>query len=243
MWYFGDGDTSTLFSPAHLYANSGTYNVKLIASSGNICFDSITSSKKITVFSKPNPIYSAILNQVTKPYRTVVFNINTDSIRHYEWHFGDGAFSNEPQPIHKYAPGDSGWFVYTIKVISLNGCDTNFIDSIYLPGYWKGLFVPNAFTPDYGTDEVRVFKPSGVELKTYHLKIFNKWGELLWESNLLKNGQPEEGWNGIDMKGNTCMQGAYIWTIEAEFTDGVAWEGMEFSEGKTETRGNVTLIR
>jgi hypothetical protein len=45
------------------------------------------------------------------------------------------------------------------------------------------------------------------------------------------------------MKGNACMQGAYIWTIDAEFTDGVTWEGMEFSEGKKETRGNVTLIR
>jgi PKD repeat protein len=243
-WYFGDGKMDTSFNTKHIYLNAGTYVVKLLASNNGVCNDSIISTKQITVFSKPNPIYSAnLIDLDRKPYRTVAFNINTDSIRRYEWQFGDGGFSNEPKPIHKYAEGDSGWFVYTIKVISLNGCDTSFVDSIYLPGYWKGLYVPNAFTPDYGTDEVRVFKPSGIELKTYHLKIFNKWGELLWESTLLKNGQPAEGWNGIDMKGNACMQGAYIWTIDAEFTDGVTWEGMEFSEGKKETRGNVTLIR
>jgi PKD repeat protein len=243
-WYFGDGETDTSFNTKHIYPNAGTYVVKLVASNNGVCNDSIISTKQITVFSKPNPIYSAILNQDKKPYRTVVFNINTDSIRRYEWNFGDGGFSNEPKPTHKYAEGDSGWFVYTIKVISLNGCDTSFVDSIYLPGYWKGLYVPNAFTPDYGTDEVRVFKPSGIELKTYHLKIFNKWGELLWESTLLKNGQPAEGWNGIDMKGNACMQGAYIWTIDAEFTDGVTWEGMQYPDSKSNVdRGNVTLIR
>jgi PKD repeat protein len=243
-WYFGDGETDTSFNTKHIYPNAGTYVVKLVASNNGVCNDSIISTKQITVFSKPNPIYSAILNQDKKPYRTVVFNINTDSIRRYEWNFGDGGFSNEPKPIHKYAEGDSGWFVYTIKVISLNGCDTSFVDSIYLPGYWNGLYVPNAFTPDYGTDEVRVFKPSGIELKTYHLKIFNKWGELLWESTLLKNGQPAEGWNGIDMKGNACMQGAYIWTIDAEFTDGKKWEGMQYPDSKSNVdRGNVTLIR
>jgi hypothetical protein len=238
-WYFGDGETDTSFNTKHIYPNAGTYVVKLVASNNGVCNDSIISTKQITVFSKPNPIYSAILNQDKKPYRTVVFNINTDSIRRYEWNFGDGGFSNEPKPIHKYAEGDSGWFVYTIKVISLNGCDTSFVDSIYLPGYWNGLYVPNAFTPSLGIGGANEFKPIGIEIEqgTYSVKVFNKWGELMWESNALtENGEPKEAWNGNDKDNVPCMQGSYIWVIEARFTDGTLWRDKRLNDNNLNTK-------
>jgi hypothetical protein len=48
----------------------------------------------------------------------------------------------------------------------------------------------------------------------------------------------------MDSKGNKCIQGSYIWTIEAEFTDGSTWKGMKYPNNSKEvTRGNVTLIR
>ena len=79
---------------------------------------------------------------------------------------------------------------------------------------------------------------------TYSAKVFTKWGELMWESTALTpNGEPLEGWNGNDKEGKPCMQGSYIWVIEAKFTNGVNWPGMLLNNGNIEKRSNVTLIR
>jgi gliding motility-associated-like protein len=51
LWKFGDGSTSTSFSPSKTYLTAGVYTVKLIATSNNLCIDSI--SKQITVFAQP----------------------------------------------------------------------------------------------------------------------------------------------------------------------------------------------
>jgi hypothetical protein len=76
------------------------------------------------------------------------------------------------------------------------------------------------------------------------VKVFNKWGELMWESNALtENGEPKEAWNGNDKDNVPCMQGSYIWVIEAVFTDGTPWNGMLLNDGKLHKKGNVTLIR
>jgi hypothetical protein len=146
--------------------------------------------------------------------------------------------------MHVYGESDSGCFEIKLVVESFYGCDTTISDTICLPVYWNGLYVPNAFIPEYLYDGPNVFLPIGIELSTYNVKVFNKWGELLWFSSKLDSyGRPLEGWNGNDLRGNPCAQGSYLWTIEAVFTDGSTWKGMEFSEGKFFKQGNVTLIR
>jgi gliding motility-associated-like protein len=48
----------------------------------------------------------------------------------------------------------------------------------------------------------------GGNIKTFNLKIFNRWGELIFESNQL-----EVGWDGT-YQGKMCQDGTYIWVIE-----------------------------
>jgi flagellar hook assembly protein FlgD len=124
-------------------------------------------------------------------------------------------------------------------------------DTLYLtaviPEYIKGLYVPNAFTPDYGQPEVRVFKPAGIELETYHIQVYNKFGVLVWESESLIDGKPAEVWDGTDKYGKPCPQGSYVWFIKAQFTDGTTWSGQPDENGKlygtSQRPGNVTIIR
>tara|TARA_B100000809_G_C14923544_1_gene454259 strand:+ start:60 stop:386 length:327 start_codon:yes stop_codon:yes gene_type:complete len=52
-WDFGDGDTSILQHPSHIYLNQGQYNVILIASDG-VSIDTITKSNFIDIY--PNPV-------------------------------------------------------------------------------------------------------------------------------------------------------------------------------------------
>ena len=51
--------------------------------------------------------------------------------------------------------------------------------------YFKGLYVPNALTPDENGGEASIFLPKGRSLKEYKMQIFDKWGNLIFETNQL----------------------------------------------------------
>lgn len=242
-WYFGDGDTSSLKNPTHTYLSPGIFFVSLVVKSGVVCRDSFTFYKPIKVDSKSGITFTSDLIKDKKPYREVIFKTSAFNKFTFEWKFGDGNKGFGEEVFHRYAEADSGCFNVELKVITTNNCDTFYTDTVCLPAYWEGLSVPNAFSPDYGTEQVRMFKPAGVELIQYHIKIFNKWGEMVWESKALQNGSPAEGWDGIDLNGNLCMQGNYIWMIEAEFSSGKSWEGQEGKSKNYNRRGTLTLIR
>lgn len=53
QWYFGDGGSSTVTNPTHIYANGGTYTITLIAISQCYCRD--TTQSTITISSDPGP--------------------------------------------------------------------------------------------------------------------------------------------------------------------------------------------
>lgn len=242
-WYFGDGDTSSLKNPTHTYLFPGVFYVSLVVKAGLVCRDSFTFYKPIRVDSKSGITFTSELLKDKKPYREVVLKPSAFNKFIFEWKFGDGSKGFGEEVFHRYAEGDSGCFNVELKVITTNNCDTFYTDTVCLPAYWEGLSVPNALSPDYGTEQVRVFKPAGVELVQYHIRIYNKWGEMVWESKALQNGSPAEGWNGNDLNGNPCMQGNYIWMIEAEFSSGKSWEGQENQSKNYNRRGTLTLIR
>ncbi|HNW77138.1 MAG TPA: gliding motility-associated C-terminal domain-containing protein, partial [Bacteroidales bacterium] len=108
---------------------------------------------------------------------------------------------------------------------------------------FNGLYVPNAFAPLSDNQGVKLFKPVGMNLKQYHVQVFNTWGELLWESTLLDSkGSPVEGWDGMH-DNHLCPSGTYLWRIDALFEDGTIWEGSSNGTGQPGIFGTLTLIR
>ena len=90
---------------------------------------------------------------------------------------------------------------------------------------------------------MRLFKPIGVNLKQYHVTVFDPWGHLVWESvKLDSQGRPEEGWDGT-FEGELMMQGNYFWKITATFVDDTPWTGGDIGQGEYTTMGSVSLIR
>lgn len=88
---------------------------------------------------------------------------------------------------------------------------------------------PNAFNPNSPVEENRVFKvfadPDN-RVKKFTMNIYNRWGQLIFESDDIN-----EGWDGT-ANGKDCNAGVYVWTIYLEGTD-----------GKSTNRGTVTLVR
>jgi gliding motility-associated-like protein len=114
-------------------------------------------------------------------------------------------------------------FVYTVSYVDGNGCSDS--DDVRIR-YDALLYVPNAFTP--GDDAYNpVFFASGGNLKTFHMEIFNRWGELIFVSDSLA-----VGWDGT-YEGLKCQDGVYTWKVEYS----------DFLNAEYERVGHVTLLR
>jgi gliding motility-associated-like protein len=118
-WNFGDGTTSTAQSPTHIYANSGTYNVTLIATAPAGCTDTVT----LPVTVPPGIVASFGYNQgcgLTKTFTDMSTIGAPGQIVSWNWSFGDGASSTQQNPTHTYAtPG-----VYNVQLLvgDADGC-------------------------------------------------------------------------------------------------------------------------
>ena len=124
-WSFGDGGTSTLVSPQHIYAVTGTYNVKLVITSDLGCKDSITQTITVTTGgtgSTPTPSFTTNTTKQCITGNSFVFtNTSTaPSSTTYTWNFGDNTFSTVANPTHTYTTAGS---FYVSMIAHYNGQD------------------------------------------------------------------------------------------------------------------------
>jgi PKD repeat protein len=238
-WYFGDGDSATVANPIHTYNDGGTYDVIMVASLNNVCFDTFYIPG--AVFVDVAPEASFIMEEFNPNNPTGTYNFTNTSIgaSTYFWDFGDGNLSTDENPQHRY--DYNGLKQVMLVAVSPTGCvDTTIFE--LEPTFFGGLYVPNAFSPRVGIGAVREFRPVGVGLEEYKVQVFSQWGELLWESDVLDDaGIPVEGWDGT-YNGQQMPQGAYVWKVYAVFKDGSNWEGMPDFNGVVRKIGSVTLL-
>jgi gliding motility-associated-like protein len=220
-WNFGDGGSSNDQDPLYQYNNAGDFNVQLIVTTAEGCVDSLTNT--ITIFPGPDASFSA------NPTNANVFeNINfTDltqsdfPISTWNWNFNDGNFSQDQNPTHNFAEG--GDYEVVLVVEDSNGCiDTaQNVVNIYLPP-----LVPSGFSPnnDNNNDFLFVF---GGPYETLDFKVYNNWGEVIFETN-----DASIGWNGM-YKNEEQPIGVYVWTVKATTSDGA----------EHELSGDTSLIR
>jgi len=160
----------------------------------------------------------------------VEFTNTTDNAVSYVWEFGDNSpNSNEVNPTHEYDNSESAGYYVTLWAYSEFGCVDSF--SVVINVQEELLFyVPNAFTPDgdeYNQNFVPVFE-SGFDVHDYHLTIFNRWGEVIFESY-----DHNVGWDGT-YGGEIVQQGVYTYKIEF---------GLEYTDARRIVTGHFSLIK
>lgn len=220
-WNFGDNATSGIQNPMHAFAVAQNYTVTLIVTSSFGCKDTV--KKAVTVI--PGPIGNFDVNpNPAEALETATFTDLTTGptpLVNWFWNFGDGAGSNQQNPQHAY--NGQGDYSVILVVKDLNGCiDTvrKDVSVILLPD------VPTAFTPN-GDGENDVFLVRGGPFKSVNLRIYNNWGQFIFESN-----DQLEGWNGT-FNGTEQPVGVYVWVVEVEMLNGK----------KIKRTGDVTLLR
>ena len=232
-WEFGDGSTSNLRNPEHIYEKAGVYNVKMTAT-GDKRTDVMTGV--VTVLPSPVAAFSVAERQLYVPNAEAHFYNESEDVVQYLWDFGDGGSSNSENPVYTYL--EDGLYDVKYIVTDKNLCsDTLVVEDYIRVGKDSYLVFPTAFTPNvehsnggaYSEGERRldVFYPIGRNVDTYKLEIFSSWGNKVFESN-----DQYIGWDGYYL-GQCAAQGTYLYKAEGRFKDGNAFQ----------YSGNLMLIR
>ena len=122
---------------------------------------------------------------------------------------------------------------YSVTIININGCQAT-DDIILRLGKTREVFIPNTFTPlnaDGVNDVFMIFGNNDKIKEIYTFKIFDRWGEIVFETNHFQPNDPSKGWNGI-FKNEKLNPAVFVYFTEIEFIDGV----------KQIYSGDVTLV-
>lgn len=243
-WDFGDGSPiSNEFEPTHTYTGDQEYYTVTLTATNNLgCTMAVTKNQYIHIVQPPvaafnvNP--STLINIPDYTFRFEDESTNTPTI--WEWDFGDGTGSALKNPSHTYL--DTGTYKVTLKVLNQQGCFTSTFKNVTIKGVPGYLFVPNSFVPGNTQPELREFRAKGSGMATWRFSIFNKWGQLLWETTKLEEGRPVEGWDGT-FKGQQLPQGVYYWKVDVQMVNGSEWKGMTYDSSAPKRTGAIHLIR
>lgn len=231
---FGDGtSTSTqgLNPFSHLYTTSGVFSVTISSTSDIGCVYTKTFTDIIEVYRLPdrsfviNPNPVSIYNPVVN-----VVKLNPENNENYDWTMDGGTPSSGSQQNFKVSYPEGIFANYTIHLVvtSEHGCVDSLSQVVQLFNEII-LYAPNTFTPD--GDELnqdwRVFI-DGIDQFDFQLLLYNRWGEIVWESK-----DSKVAWDGT-YGGNYVQEGTYTWTIRCKDA---------FNDKKYNFEGHLNVIR
>ena len=177
-----------------------------------------------TVTVSEQPIANFTTTADTFKYQTqVAFNSTSQFYNNLYWSFGDGGTTvDEVTPIHIYE--NLGVMNVCLRAATLV-CDDTICKNIFI-SFDALIGVPNAFSPN-GDGINDVVKVEGKGITELTFRIFNRWGELVFETH-----DQTIGWDGI-YKGVLQEMDVFTYTVDANFING---------EHRL-LKGNITLLR
>ncbi|MDN4165262.1 PKD domain-containing protein [Cytophagales bacterium LB-30] len=236
-WDFGDGSAiSTEINPRHIYTRPGVYTVTL--SGANPTNEIVVNVKQdiITVSNVPFAGFAVAPTQVFLPDQPIYLRNDSQNATSFSWDFGDGNTSEEYEPTHLYT--EAGVFNITLVAINDSGCtDTLTLEAAVTAEEGGQIKVPNIFTPGIssgsggsggaGFGDNAVFLPVTDGVVEFELLIYNRWGQLLFESK-----DKNVGWDGT-YNGALCQQDVYVYKLTVKLLSGEILTKL----------GDVTLLR
>lgn len=207
------------------FIGSGNVFANLFLTFNNGCTFEYNEIVGVDVYESPDADFyfnpdPALVHEITE-----FVDISKGNPQAWEWYYEGDLISTEERPTYVF--DETGEYTVTQIVINEFGCSDTMIHSVEVIGSYT-VFVPNAFTPD-GNDRNNNFRPimTDVVPDNYEFLIFNRWGEVIYRTNIL-----EGEWDG-NFQGESVKDGVYIWKVFV--TDNV---GLEH-----ELMGHVTLLR
>jgi PKD repeat protein len=220
LWQLGNGQTSTDAQPSLTYG-AGSYAVGLSIVTPFGCEHTANTTGQVIAHALPTAAFSASTYQTDADNATIQFtDLSVGTGLSYDWLFGDGGTSIAQSPAHTYV--EVGSFAVELTVVDENGCSAEATATITIEPVYD-ITVPTAFTPnpsggggswtpgDLSND---IFYPFARFVDDFRMRIFNRWGELVFESTDIRIG-----WDGF-YRGELSPQDVYVVQTWVKFIDG-----------------------
>ena len=213
-WSMGASDPFVGVSPT----TSTTYSVTVTDGCGISAMDeaAVLVNAPVAAFSYTGQVY-------VTDYPIQFLDQSLGAVS-WSWDFAYPDLTSEEQyPVIRF-PAD-GWFNVMLAIMDDLGCVDTTYRTLFIDPQFQ-FYAPSAFTPD-GDGINDVFSGAGVGVETYQMRIFDRWGQLVYETN-----DPSEPWDG-SKAGAECPTGVYVYWFRLQ---AIAGEVNEFM-------GHVTLVR
>ena len=119
FWDFGDGSSSNLADPSHIYTGSGIFSVFLIVTNAGGCTDTILMPDLIEL-SGPSGEFDFFPDTVGCPPYDITYTATATNVSVYTWDFGDGFLGTGGTTTHSY--NQIGVYIPTLILEDNNGC-------------------------------------------------------------------------------------------------------------------------
>ncbi len=204
LWDFGDGSSSNQFAPTHIYTSSGTYTVRLTATSP-VC----TGFNETSVVTyRVQSALPAIRYKDIDVLKDIPATITARAIgTSYLWLPATGVNNNR---IAAPSIRVSTTTEYTVAITNDIGCTT--VDTVLLkviPGV--DIYVPQGFTPNNDGQNDRLYPILVGMRQLNYFRVFNRWGSMIFTT---KESSAQSGWDGLYL-GVKQPMGTYTWMAEA----------------------------
>lgn len=204
---------------------STTYRV--VGYDGHQCF---TDTGYVTIVVGPKPYVNIGPDRALSVGTPLTLNAVTSGGPIVSWMWTPAAelsCNNCPSPSTTVKDNS----FYTVTVTNTFGCVAT--DSIFINSFCKSsqVFIPNAFTPDGdGLNDVMMVRGRGITVKSF--RIFNRWGELVFEKENFYPNDVKFGWDG-KVRGVPATPDVFVYTAEVFCDNNVVYT----------YKGNVTILK
>ncbi|MBB78379.1 MAG: hypothetical protein CL844_05200 [Crocinitomicaceae bacterium] len=232
---FGDGVIEVINGNddfSHTYQFSGLYSVTVTILTDDSCEYVISYNDLVQVYDYPTADFMISPNNVIS-FNPVVslFDQSSVDVTSWNWEIDSGnpnSSVNEDVNNVVFPLLETADYPVTLIVSNAYGCNdtvtkyVSVVDDVI-------IYAPNTFTPDNDEyNQVWNIHIIGIDVYQFDLYIYNRWGELIWESH-----DPSIGWDGT-FNGGIVQDGMYNWVIDCK--DLVNDEKYRFN-------GYVTIIK
>ncbi|HAA01657.1 MAG TPA: PKD domain-containing protein [Flavobacteriales bacterium] len=204
-WNFGDGNTSTLEVVTHPYTVSGVYNVSLIVTSPWGCVGTDQTQVGVTVRLQSEADFEISDLDLSIFHPEARFTNTSTNATFASWMFGDGNGSTVYSPMHTYA--NTGTYEVTLISNNNQNCPDTITKFIQVSPEFT-FYIPNAFTPD-GDGKNDVFYGKGENIAEYDLMIFNRWGEMVFNTQNINTA-----WDGTYRGSEEPKADVYVYKVK-----------------------------
>ncbi|MBM3451646.1 MAG: gliding motility-associated C-terminal domain-containing protein, partial [Bacteroidetes bacterium] len=234
QYAFSNGQVYNLVGSEDLTAdfpNVGLYDVQMTVTSNYGCIYTTNIPSIVEVTPVPTANFTVSKNPATWFETTIqTADISEGDIVNWVWQSA-GASSienNGGSAIITYPEGQTGTYPITLIVTTAEGCsDSITLEIEIVPDII--LYVPNTFTPDDDEhNQVWGIHIDGIDFENFQLVVYNRWGELIWESK-----DANQLWDGT-YNGSIVQNGIYIWKISFKEKD---------NDGKKFYTGTVSVLK